>query len=102
MGGTNLFDQRLSYYRLNIKSNRWPHRIYFPFFKSSFVNAIILHQQVSEHKNHYNLSKQLNFELNYIAGVVKIGDKSFLSANSLLTEDVVPNHIPRSNTGAHS
>ncbi|MEY4861808.1 MAG: hypothetical protein RL059_1512 [Bacteroidota bacterium] len=44
MGGTDSFDQCISYYRTGVKSKRWPHRIIFHFFLSSVINAHIIYK----------------------------------------------------------
>lgn len=42
MGGTDLFDQLLSYYRTNVKSKRWHHNIIFHILLCCALNAWIL------------------------------------------------------------
>ena len=44
MGGTDSFDQSISYYRTGIKSKWWLHRIIFHFFLSCIVNAHIIYK----------------------------------------------------------
>jgi len=45
MGGTDAFDQRLSYYRPSIKTRRYPPRVFVHFLNASVVNAFIIHRQ---------------------------------------------------------
>ena len=52
MGGTDLFNQRLAYYRTSVKSRRWPHRIIFHFLLACAINAYILHKE--HHKLKYS------------------------------------------------
>ena len=42
MGGTDLGDQRNSYYRFNHRTTMWPHRMYTQFIMVSITNAYIL------------------------------------------------------------
>ena len=42
MGGTDLGDQRDSYYRFDHRTTQWPHRIYSQFIMVSITNAYIL------------------------------------------------------------
>ena len=45
MGGTDAFDQRLSYYRPSVKTRRYPPRIFVHFLNASVVNAFIIHRE---------------------------------------------------------
>ena len=45
MGGTDLFDQMVSYYKTKVRTRRWQTRIYFHFLNSMVVNAHILYKQ---------------------------------------------------------
>jgi hypothetical protein len=45
MGGTDLIDQLISYYRSDIKCDRWQPRIYFHFLQAMVVNACIIYRQ---------------------------------------------------------
>ena len=45
MGGTDSFDQRLSYYRPSIKTRRYPPRVFVHFLNACVVNAFIIHKQ---------------------------------------------------------
>jgi hypothetical protein len=42
MGGTDLQDQRASYYRFQHRTKRWPHRIYSHFIQTCAVNSFLL------------------------------------------------------------
>ena len=45
MGGTDTFDQRLSYYRPRIKTSRSPKRVFVHFQNACVVDAFIIHGQ---------------------------------------------------------
>lgn len=42
MGGTDLIDQRCSYYRFDHRTTKWPHRLLFHFNSVAVVNSYIL------------------------------------------------------------
>lgn len=44
MGGTDLFDQFMAYYRTGVKTIKWPHSIIFHLFSCCIVNAWILYK----------------------------------------------------------
>ena len=44
MGGTDRFDQQLSYYKSTIKTKRWQPRIFTHFISAAVVNAHILYR----------------------------------------------------------
>ena len=63
MGGTDSFDQRLSYYRPNINTKKWPHRVFFHFLLCCVVNAHILYKYefgLKKHDKHYGLFDFMN------------------------------------------
>jgi hypothetical protein len=45
MGGTDQFDQRLSYYRTRVKTVKWAPRVLIHFFYCAVVNAYILRRE---------------------------------------------------------
>jgi len=51
MGGTDLMDQRTSYYGYTHASVRWTHRIFSHFFIVSIVNAYILYRDSDERRS---------------------------------------------------
>ena len=51
MGGTDSFDQRLSYYRPCVKTRRYPPRIFVHFLNASVVNAFIFHREYHKTEN---------------------------------------------------
>jgi hypothetical protein len=44
MGGTDSFDQRLSYYRTGVRSKKWHNRVIFHFLLCSVINSHILYK----------------------------------------------------------
>lgn len=52
MGGTDVFDQMLSYYRTSVKSKRWPHAIIFHSLLACAVNAWKLYKLAYDLKKH--------------------------------------------------
>ena len=52
MGGTDLMDQMISYYKTKIRTRRWQTRIYFHFLNAMVVNAHILF------KSHFQLERE--------------------------------------------
>jgi hypothetical protein len=54
MGGTDLFDQFLSYYRTSVKTKRWPHTIIFHFMLCCVVNSWIIYKDIHHPKTHEN------------------------------------------------
>jgi hypothetical protein len=59
MGGTDKFDQLISYYHTMVSSTRWPVRIFTQFFHASIVNAHILYKL-----NHPRITRNdVNFTL---------------------------------------
>eukprot|EP01041_Mallomonas_annulata_P012274 gene12274-25801_t len=66
MGGTDSFDQRLSYYRPHIKTKSWIPRVFTYFLNASVVNAYIINKPYHEHDKDYQLREflqQLIFDL---------------------------------------
>ena len=66
MGGTDSFDQRLSYFRPSVKTRRYPPRIFVHFLNASVVNAFIIHRQYhNTHKSFLmrNFIEALVFDL---------------------------------------
>ena len=55
MGGTDSMDQRLSYYRPNIKTKSWVPRMLTHFLNISVVNAYILYKQYFNKPRRYSL-----------------------------------------------
>ena len=51
MGGTDSFDQRLSYYRPCVKTRRYPPRIFVHFLNASVLNAFIIHREYHKTEN---------------------------------------------------
>ena len=45
MGGIEVFDQMVSYYKTKVRTRRWQTRVYFHFLNSIVVNAHILYEQ---------------------------------------------------------
>ncbi len=45
MGGTDNFDQKISYYRSTLKSVKWQKKIYSHFITCSLINAHILYKE---------------------------------------------------------
>ena len=58
MGGTDLGDQRNSYYRFDHRTTQWPHRIYSQFIMVSVTNAYICWK---EHKPGRDKVSQLQY-----------------------------------------
>ena len=66
MGGTDSFDQRLSYFRPSVKTRRYPPRIFVHFLNASVVNASIIHKQFHKTPKTFQLRqfiKELVFDL---------------------------------------
>ena len=61
MGGTDLGDQRNSYYRFDHRTTQWPHRIYSQFIMVAITNAYILWK--SQKQERANV-RQLAFMVN--------------------------------------
>lgn len=61
MGGTDSFDQRLSYYRPSVNTKRWPHRVIFHLFLCSVINAHILYKEVNKLEKHKPLFDLFSF-----------------------------------------
>ena len=59
MGGTDVFDQRLSYYRPKFKSKKWMSRIFTHFLNASAINAYILYKLATKQHSKYSLLKFL-------------------------------------------
>lgn len=98
MGGTDQFDQRLSYYRPNIKSRRWPHRVYFHFLNCSVVNAFILFKILNSANTRQPIKTQLDFALNLVREMVRMNPVPSLSDVPALSDDVFPTAICQSGT----
>lgn len=54
MGGTDVFDQMLSYYRTSVKTKRWPNAIIFHILLACAVNAWVLYKLHNNLKQHDN------------------------------------------------
>ena len=66
MGGTDSFDQRLSYFRPALKTRRYLARVFTHFLSASVVNAFIIHRQYHNTSNTFQLRpfiEKLIFEL---------------------------------------
>lgn len=67
MGGTDLNDQYNSYYRSNLKTKKWPPRIYSHFLMVSVTNARVLYMNDNDiPRNNYPLIKFMDSLLNSI------------------------------------
>lgn len=55
MGGTDSLDQRLSYYRSNIKTKSWVPKLLIHFLNISVVNSYILYKQYFNKPKKYSL-----------------------------------------------
>ncbi len=64
MGGTDSFDQHLSYYRTSVKTKRWPHTVYFHFMLCCVTNAWILHKLVHRSSVHADNGSMQSFLMN--------------------------------------
>ena len=65
-GGTDSFDQRLSYYRPSLKTRRYPPRVFVHFLNASVVNAYIIHREYHKTEKTFqlrNFIENLVFEL---------------------------------------
>jgi len=69
MGGTDLFDQFLSYYRTSVKTKRWPHRIYFHFLMCCVVNSWIIYKFFFAPNKHEKYGSLLTYLLEIIEGL---------------------------------
>ena len=66
MGGTDSFDQRLSYFRPALKTRRYLERVFTNFLSASVVNAFIIHRQYHNTSNTFQLKhfiEKLIFDL---------------------------------------
>ena len=68
MGGTDLFDQMVSYYKTRVRTRRWQTRIYFHFLNAMVVNAHILYKQVKTPVRGDDNFTLLSFMLSLISG----------------------------------
>ena len=66
MGGTDRFDQYISYYRTSVKTKRWPHTIYFHFLLCCAVNAWIIMKLIANPTKHQVHGTLLSFQLDLI------------------------------------
>jgi len=66
MGGTDGFDQWLSYYYPRVYTKRWPHKFIFHFFLASAINAHILYKLVKKPQRSEPNSTLLKFLLTLI------------------------------------
>lgn len=73
MGGTDSFDQRLSYYRPSVNTKRWPHRVIFHLFQCSIINAHIIYKEVNNLQKHKPLFDLFSFLDTIIDEVVENG-----------------------------
>jgi hypothetical protein len=80
MGGTDLFDQMVSYYKTRVRTRRWQTRIYFHFLNAMVVNAHILYKEVKKPERGDESFSLLSFMQNAINGwatpQVLVQDKS--------------------------
>jgi hypothetical protein len=86
MGGTDLMDQRTSYYGFHHSSVKWPHRIFSHFLMVSVVNAFILFKQTF--KSSIRLIDYMKNVLAQIRHHVQLGDESFDNYWNHFNEDV--------------
>jgi hypothetical protein len=70
MGGTDAFDQKLSYYRPSINTKRWPHRIFFHLFQCSLINAHIIYKERLGLQKHDPLDDLFGFTNRILDGIV--------------------------------
>lgn len=82
MGGTDLFDQYMSYYRPTVKTKRWPHAIYFHLMLCCVVNAWILHKLINGNTEHEDNGNLLSF-------INKLVDVMCIKPAEQLDEDVI-------------
>jgi hypothetical protein len=82
MGGTDLFDQFVSYYRAGVKTKKWPHCVLFHFFSTCIVNSWILykirHKITDKHTHGGNL---YSFQDAIISFLCPVADVTPGSAN---------------------
>jgi len=65
MGGTDLFDQFLSYYRPKVKTVAWPVRIFTHFISAAVANAFIIYKDVIQPPSSYTLLDLQKNSFNY-------------------------------------
>ena len=61
MGGTDLFDQHVSYYRTSVKTKRWPHTVIFHFLLVCVVNSWLLYKDIHKPKPHQKYGNLLSY-----------------------------------------
>lgn len=94
MGGTDSFDQRLSYYRPSINTKRWPHRIIFHMLECSIINSHILYKEVNNLQKHdelYDLFGFIDALIDEILSLYKPGESSGADEGS---DDELIEHNP--------
>ena len=102
VGGTNLFNQRLSYYSPNVRTKRWPHRNYFHFLNCSVVHAFILYKVTNNQHSQADLKDQLPFQLKLVKAMVVMNDRPVFTATPTLIDDSLPTSMSRFTTVAQA
>lgn len=74
MGGTDLFDQFLSYYRTSVKTKRWPHTVIFHFLLCSVVNSWILYKDIYHPDKHGNNGNLYSYITNLVGSMCDMSD----------------------------
>lgn len=89
MGGTDKFDQYMSYYRTSVKTKKWPHPVIFHFLHASIVNAWILY------KTKYKLQKQDDCGnlISFIEHIINNWSvRGFIVPEAQVAHDILPKH----------
>jgi hypothetical protein len=102
MGGTDLQDQKASYYRYEHRTTKWPHRIYTHFIMSCTVNAHILFNEARKGPDEKVSLVDFIWTLAHqLAGFIDDDDEKESEEEDVLSEPVVQK-AKRSKTLARS
>jgi hypothetical protein len=62
MGGTDRFDQKLSYYRIKLRTRKWKRKIYSHMMNIAIVNSHILYKESRNLDRYHHLFSLLHFQ----------------------------------------
>lgn len=95
MGGVDLIDSIMGYYKILIRSKRWQVRVFYHLLDLTMANAWLLYRQVkSSTQNFEKKMTSADFRLEVAETLCKFGNKTAIKNRKSTEADIQAQHIP--------
>ncbi|XP_063634940.1 piggyBac transposable element-derived protein 3-like [Cydia splendana] len=91
MGGVDLIDSIMGIYKIQLRSKRWPMRLFYHYLDLSIANAWLLYKRVCKHKiiPKKSIKGSADFRLDVAASLCQMGTKSSTTTRRSLETEIV-------------